>query len=307
MAGHRNTPARVGVLFALCCLLLLGIMPVLAGARPQRFDSLTFATWLTVWQLLCAAPPYIVERARSRSSVPSDRKPAVTFITLVTGVIFGVTTYMYVIAAEKAGAVNMSIALQGYPLFAILVEALFLGRRPSGRALGFTLLMIGALVYLTTGGTFRMAEVSGWSLFALGIPLLWSIAHIILRRHLAARSLTPNQVTATRLVVSGIFLLILHASLGSPARLLTELTDMHFQVAALSMGAVYYLELISWFHAMRHIDVSIASAVTVPAPAVTMLLSVLLLGQQVQLYEVLALAVITIGMYGLLYTVARAR
>jgi drug/metabolite transporter (DMT)-like permease len=300
-AERRESSTRVGVAFAGCCLVLLGVMPILAGTRPQRFDSLAFAAWLTIWQLVCAVPAYVVERLRTPLTVPAARKSAATTLILVTGLMFGSATYMYVVAAEKAGPVNMGIALQAYPLFAMLLEALFLRRRQPNTALGFTLLMIAGLVYLTTGGTFRLGEISGWSLFALGIPMLWSIAHVLLRQHLAARSVTPSQVTVTRLVISGAFLLILHVTLGSSTSLPAELTDAHFQTSAAIMGAVYYLELIFWFHAMRHIDVSIASAVTVPAPAVTMLVSATLLGKQIHAFQMLALAVITLGMYGLLY------
>ena len=44
------------------------------------------------------------------------------------------------------------------------------------------------------------------------------------------------------------------------------------------LGLVYYLELIFWFYAVRHIDVSVASSITVPWPALTMVLAVLVLG-----------------------------
>ena len=73
-----------------------------------------------------------------------------------------------------------------------------------------------------------------------------------------------------------------------------------FQRAAFVMGVAYYLELILWFYAMRHIDVSVGSSVTVPAPAVTMLISIVVLGETVQTYQIVAMCVIALGMYGLL-------
>ena len=78
------------------------------------------------------------------------------------------------------------------------------------------------------------------------------------------------------------------------------LFDVDFQRAAVVMGVAYYLELILWFHAIRHIDVSVASSVTVPAPAVTMLVAVVFLGEEIRGYQVLAMTVITVSMYGLL-------
>jgi len=304
VAKSRGT----GIGLALLCLLILGALPILAASRPDRFDGLTFAIWLTFWQLLSALPLFLVEVVRNSRHVPhfNHRAHAVT-IAVLTGAMFGLSTYMYVVAAEKAGPVSMVIALQAYPLFAILWETLFLGKRKSPAELFFTALMIGALVYLTTEGTFRISGISWWSAFALGIPLLWSIAHILLRRLLTTTPVTPNQVTISRLVISGICLLVLHAAFGKSGALAASLADPAFQKAAIIMGVAYYLELILWFYAMRHIDVSLASSVTVPAPAVTMLITVLVLGKEVQTYQILAMCVIALGIYGLLLAGKRAQ
>lgn len=303
---------RTGIILAFLCLVILGAMPILSNARPSGFDGLTFAIWLTFWQLLAALPLFLVEwvSARRAETVPATRHPhwlRTSLIALATGAMFGLSTYMYVVAADKAGAVSMIIALQAYPLFAILWEALFLGKRKTPAELGCTGVILVALIYLTTGGTMRISGISWWSAFALGIPLLWSVAHILLRQILVTMPITPNQVTVSRLVISGAFLLLLQGALGEPGALGAALGDLAFQQAALVMGVAYYLELILWFHAMRHIDVSLGSSLTVPAPAVTMLISILVLGEAVRLYQVLAMCVIALGIYGLLLAGKRAK
>jgi len=298
----------IGIALALLCLFILGAMPILAVARPIRFDGLTFSIWLTVWQLLAALPLFTFESVRARSSLPVILGRGRTLvITLVTGAMFGLSTYMFVVAADKAGPVSMMIALQAYPLFAMLWEMLFFGKRKSPAELGFTLLMIVALIYLTTEGTFRIAGISWWSAFALCIPLIWSIAHILLRQVLTTTAITPNQVTISRLVISGIFLLLLYLAIGPPGSLIDATFAIDMQKAALILGVAYYLELILWFYAMRHIDVSLASSVTVPAPAVTMLLSVLFLGDEIETYQIGAMALVAIAMYGLLFAGRRVR
>lgn len=304
--------ARIGVALAFLCLFILGAMPLLANARPAGSDGLAFAIWLTFWQLLASLPLFLIEmkqKSRQRHVIHAPRTGmwGVGVVALATGAMFGLSTYMYVIAAEKAGPVSMVIALQAYPLFAILWEALFLGRRKSPAELFFTAIMIGALVYLTTGGTFRVADVSWWSAFALGIPLLWSIAHLLLRQLLVTTPVTPNQVTVSRLVISGAALLLLQLAFGESGALAAGFADTAFQKAAFILGLAYYLELILWFHAMRHIDVSVASSVTVPAPAVTMLIAIGILGETVQGYQMAAMAVITLSMYGLLLAGKRAK
>lgn len=291
----------IGVGLALVCLVILGAMPVLAANRPARSDGLTFTIAITFWQLVAAMPLFAIELARGEGFPRLIGRGRAGMITVLTGILFGLSTYMFVVAAEKAGPVSMVIALQAYPLFATVWEALFLGKRKSPLELFFMLLMLLALVYLTTEGTFRIADISWWSAFALGIPLIWSIAHILLRQVLTTTKITPNQVTISRLVISGAFLLLLVLVIGTPGALAEAFTATDFQKAAVILGVAYYLELVLWFYAMRHIDVSLASSVTVPAPAVTMLLTVLFLGGEVAAYQVAAMAVIAVGMYGLLF------
>ncbi|MDQ7247625.1 DMT family transporter [Dongia sedimenti] len=295
-----NRSPRVGVILALLCLLILGAMPVLSNARPAGSSGLGFAIWLSVWQLVAALPLFLFERGRNQRHRIGNVGRGTIAIALLTGAMFGLATYMYVVAAEMAGPVSMVIALQAYPLFAMLWEMLFLGRRKTRAELLFTLLMIAALVYLTTSGTFRIADISWWSAFALGIPLLWSIAHILLRRVLTTTPITPNQVTISRVAISIVLLLLLALGTGEGDALLALSVDPAFQWAAAIMGVAYYLELILWFYAMQSIDVSTGSSITVPAPAVTMAISVLVLGQGVAGYQVLAMLFIVLAMYGLL-------
>lgn len=284
-------------------------MPILSNARPAELGGLTFTIWLTFWQLVASLPLFAIERAGAKKRAKTDAPKLTTkaiAIALLTGAMFGLSTWMYVVAAEKAGPVNMIIALQAYPLFAMIIEAAFLGKRKTAAEIGFTLLMIAAIVYLTTEGTFRVSEISWWSAFALGIPMLWAIAHILIRQVLVSAQVTPNQITVSRLVISGVFLLALYGVSVADGTLTAALTDLSFQRAAIVMGLAYYVELILWFNAVRHIDVSLASSITVPAPAVTMLIAVAILGEAVETYQVLAMIVVFVAMYGLLLAGRRA-
>jgi len=290
--------------------MILGAMPVLSNARPTELGGLTFAIWLTIWQLVAALPLFAIERAgaKRRGKAGAPKLPATALaVALLTGVLFGLSTWMYVVAAEKAGPVNMIIALQAYPLFAMIIEAVFLKKRKTAAEIGFTLLMIGAIVYLTTGGTFRLSEISWWSAFAVAIPMLWAVAHILVRQVLVCAQVTPNQITISRLAISGVFLLAIYGATVADGTLGAALTDLSFQRAAIVMGVAYYAELILWFNAVRHIDVSLASSITVPAPAVTVLIAVVILGDTVQPYQILAMCVAVAAMYGLLLAGRRAK
>lgn len=301
MTANRS----LGIGFAFVCLLILGVMPILAAGRPAGFDGLTFTLWLTFWQLVCAVPLFIREsmagqRAPKLGAMPPQRRTRTILIALLTSVIFSVSTWMYVVAAEKAGPVSMAIALQSYPLFAILLEAVFLGKRKRPVELALTGVILVALVYLTTNGTFLLSDVSWWSVYALGIPALWAIAHMLLRDVLTTTAVTPNQITVSRLIISGVLLLLVYFVFGESGGLAAGLLDPAFQLSALLLGVAYYAELIFWFHAMRHIDVSVASSIIVPAPALTMVIAVALGSAAIQPHQIVALAVIAAALYGLL-------
>lgn len=289
-----------GLVLSFVCLVLLGMMPVIANSRPDGMEALPFALALSIWQVVFAGPVAAFEWRRidrgilaARLSRPARRR--LVALALVTGAMFGLATYLYVLGVEKAGAADAAIALQAYPLFAILWESLFLKRRKTRVELALTLGLIGALYYLGTGGTWRLAGLSPWFLVALGVPLLWSIAHVIIKEELARTPVTPAQVTFVRVAISTVFLAAVLALAGSP----DELGAAVFHVAAVAMGFVYYVELIVWFYAVRHIDVSLASSITTPWPALTMVLAALFLGDSIEGYQIWALIVVVACIYGL--------
>lgn len=295
-----------GVSLALVCLLILGTMPVISNGRPPGFAALSFAFWLSLWQLLVSLPLVLRELTGANRGIFSaeldhELRRRTIVIILATGALFGLSTHIYVVAMEKAGAASAAIAIQAYPLFAILLESVLLRRRKSALELLFTTGLIGSLYYLATSGTWRIDGISQWFLAALCIPLLWSIAHVTIKEVLDRTPITPAQVTFFRVLVSSVFLGIVLLSTAGTTTVLADLARFDFQVFAAMMGIVYYAELIIWFHAVRHIDVSLASSITVPWPALTMILSALVLGDRIEAYQAGAFIVVAVSIYGLIF------
>ncbi len=293
-----------GIGLAIVCLGILGIMPVLSNSRPVAFGALGFAFWLSVWQTVFAIPFVVHERRSGTSKLlavqggTASRRRALA-VVVATGAMFGLSTFLYVFGIEKAGAVSAAIAMQAYPVFAILWESLFLNRRKSRIELLLTTVLIVALYYLGTGGNWRIDGFSPWFLLALGVPFLWSVAHVIIREELGRTPVTPAEVTLLRVAVSTLFLGGVLAT-TDPQQFALGLLRGDFLLFGLAMGFVYYLELIVWFYAIRHIDVSLASSITTPWPALTMVLSALLLGDRVEPYQIAAFVLIAGCIYGLM-------
>lgn len=300
--AHSSPSVGTGIALSLVCLVLLGTMPIISNLRPPAIDALTFALALSIWQVVFALPVFAVELGRGTRGIfgldllPRERRRMI-YVALFTGALFGLSTYLYVLGVEKAGAANAAIAIQAYPLFAILWESLFLKRRKTMVELALTAVLIAALFYLGTGGTLRLSGLSPWFLVALGVPLLWSIAHVIIKEELGKTPITPAQVTFFRVVISTVFLAVV-AAVASPSGLVAAVAAI-LQPMAVLMGLVYFLELIVWFYAVRHIDVSLASSITTPWPALTMLLAVPFLGNTIETYQIIALIVVVSCIYGL--------
>ena len=128
---------------------------------------------------------------------------------------------------------------------------------------------------------------------------------MLLRGLLVKAAMTANQVTVSRLLISAMFLVIAVLVSSEGGQLAAVMVNGRAQWPAMLFGAVYYLELLFWFLAMRHIKVSLASSITVPAPALTIAASLLLLGQSVAFYQVVAMVIIAASLYGLLYVEVR--
>ncbi len=291
-----------GIVLSLVSLTLLGVMPIISNLRPSDVGALSFAFALSVWQVVFAAPVFGLElRSGTKGIFGLDlsrrERGRMILVALFTGALFGLSTYLYVLGVEKAGAANAAIAIQAYPLFAILWESLFLKRRKTTFELALTAVLIGSLYYLGTGGTFMMSGMSPWFLVSLGVPLLWSIAHVIIKEELSNTPITPAQVTFFRVAISTLLLLVILA-VAVPSGVATGFGAI-FQMMSAIMGLVYFLELIVWFYAVRHIDVSLASSITTPWPALTMMLAVPFLGDTIATYQIVALLVVVACIYGL--------
>ncbi|BBO84976.1 hypothetical protein DSCO28_55420 [Desulfosarcina ovata subsp. sediminis] len=306
ISSHPNrSNTGTGVTLAFICLIILGTLPVVSNSRPPGTSALAFAFFLSVWQLIFSLPLFIHELISGRRGLfgmegGSRERGRVAAVAVVTGIMFGLATWCYVLSMEKAGAVSASIAIQTYPLFAILVEMVLIRQGKSFLELALTLGLVLDLYYLGTGGTWQLAGISAWFLAALGVPLLWSIAHVLIREELTTTPITPAQVTFFRVLLSAVFLGAVMGGTGDGGRFFDTMPY------AAAMGCLYYLELLVWFHAVRHINISLASAVTTPWPAVTMVLAALFLGDKIQGYQVTAFF-IAVGCVGALLAAGAAR
>jgi drug/metabolite transporter (DMT)-like permease len=164
----------------------------------------------------------------------------------------------------------------------------------------FTLVIAASMVYLGTQGTWHLSTISSGFWLALVVPLLWSIAHVIIKEMMNAAAITPSEVIVTRVLIAALFLGFACLFMQGSGGLLITGTNWKFQLVAFLMGFAYYLELFFWFTAVKYIDVSKGASITAPAPAVTVLLALVLLGQELHDYQITALVFVVGSVVGLI-------
>ncbi len=303
---------KTGIVLSFVSLILLGIMPIISNSRPMEIGALNFALYLSVWQLIVATPVLLIEyryanRGILDANLSGRLKRKTVLIILATGALFGVSTFVYVLALEKAGTVSASIAIQAYPLFAILWETIFLNRKKTTAELLFTFLLIVGLYYLGTNGTWLIEGLSYWFIFALSVPLIWSVAHVIIKEVLDKTPITPAQVTFFRVLVSVIVIFTMSVTINGLSQVAQLMENSVFQMYAAAMGLVYYLELVNWFYAVKHVDVSVASSITTPWPVVTVILAIIFLHESIEIHQVVTLVIVFISVYGILLSGKKKR
>ncbi|MHA2248163.1 MAG: DMT family transporter [Candidatus Hodarchaeales archaeon] len=301
--NYFNPNKQKGVILSFVSLLFLGILPIISNSRPQALNALNFSFYLSIWQLMCALPLLFVESNQGilDKDLSEKLRNQTLSIMLITGIIFSLSTLLYVLSFEKAGTISAAIAIQAYPLFSILLESIFLKRKKNSGELIFTFLLIGGIYYLGTKGTWAIEGFSPWFGLALIVPLLWSIAHVAIKNTLDKSPITPNQVTFFRVLISSIILFTIAVSVNGVTSVIDGLRHVEFQIYAFLMGFIYYLELINWFYAVKHVDVSVASSITTPTPVITMILAIIFLHESIAMYQLIAMGVVFLSLYGLLY------
>jgi drug/metabolite transporter (DMT)-like permease len=298
---------NIGILLSSISLILLGILPIISNSRPSTLNALNYAFYLSFWELICSLPLFFIELPKSNSgifqkSIDSKIRKKTVIIMGITGIIFSISTFFYVYAFETAGTISAAIAMQTYPLFSIFMEFILFKKKKRLSELIFTLLMIVGIYYLGTGGTWLINGFSPWFALALIVPFLWSIAHITIKHTLDTSPITPNQVIFFRVLISSTLLFVFSSLMSGIDNVFNGLINIEYQLFGFLMGIVYYLELVNWFYAVKHVDVSLASTIVTPTPVITMIFALFILKESIELYQIVSMIIIFASLYGLLYS-----
>lgn len=267
-------PEVEGVLFATAGMFLYGIEPVVINANPS--NPIAFAALSTSLAVL------ILWFMGGRSTLEDVRtKPGFLKYGLLMGLFGTALAYLsYSFGAMMSTAINAALITRSELLWSFLLSWVFLRERIGKlHVLYGALLLLGLLLVMTQGKPVvpRIGDV-----LLLLVPLFWQMAHVLAKK----TPYRPVTIATLRNTFGALFLLPFAFATG-----------IQVSIQAPVEGVVIALGQILWYSSIRLINLSKATLIITPAPAVAIVLGILR-GQPFTAYHAVGFLLITIATVG---------
>ncbi|WP_297089943.1 DMT family transporter [Thermococcus sp.] len=265
----------LGVLFAIAGTFIYGIEPVVIKSNPS--NPISFAAFsalvasLLLWGSLLWTGKWEEIRANR-----GDLKKA--FLVGLFGTALAYLAYSF--GARMSTAINAALITRSEVLFSFMLSWLFLGEKITRRLVAYSLAIIVGLAIVILQG--RSLELHIGDFLLLLVPLFWQLGHVIAKR------LPYSSPTIAALRNTFGFLLLLPLAIA---------TGLEISAFVIAEGLVIALGQLVWYRSIKLINLSKATAIITPAPAVAIGLGILL-GESFTVYHALGFILITLGTLG---------
>jgi drug/metabolite transporter (DMT)-like permease len=194
------------------------------------------------------------------------------FLVGVFGTALAYIAYSY--GARLSTAINASLITRAEVLFSFVLAYVFLREKIAKGQIFWSLSILVGLFLVITQGKAIMPRKG--DLLLLLVPLFWQSGHVIAKKFLIA---------AFRNTFGGILLLLLAFPSG-----------LEFSKLAVAEGIILSFGQVIWYLAIKRINLSKATAIITPAPAVAIGVATLL-GEEFTVYHLVGFVLITIGTF----------
>jgi len=262
-----------GTTLALMVLILLSLEPVVIKANPV--NPISFASSSAIFASLILWPVILLSgQAEEIRERPAELKKALLTGLFATAIAYSLFSY----GTRLSTAINSAI-LTRFEVFYSFVISWFMLKEiiTSKQILAALSLIFGVFLVVAQG---ERPELLKGDVLLLLTPLFWQLGHAVAKR----TAYTPITIATLRNTFGGLLLLPI-----------AILTGLQFTPLSIVEGILIALTQSFWYSSIARINLSKATAVLTPAPALTVLLSIAVLGERVTPYHLAGLALITIG------------
>ncbi|WP_297498138.1 DMT family transporter [Thermococcus sp.] len=262
-----------GTLLALIVLLLLSLEPVVIKANPV--NPFAFASTASLFASCILWKPLLATgKTGEIREKPGELKK--TFLTglFATAIAYSLFTY----GTKMSTAINSAILTRFEVFYSFLIGWLFLRERITTKGTFSAFALVSGVFLVVTGG--KGVKVREGDILLLLTPLFWQIGHAIAKR----TSYSPLTIATLRNTFGGLLLLIPVVKTG-----------FAFTPLALAEGAIIALTQSLWYYSIARINLSKATAILTPSPVLSVIVSMVLLGERVTVYHIAGLTLIIAG------------
>ncbi|WP_456398389.1 DMT family transporter [Palaeococcus sp. (in: euryarchaeotes)] len=261
-----------GTLLALLGMILYGLEPVIIKSNPSNplsfaaFSALFASIFLWIFVLLAGNWRDLEENP---AHIPK------TFLIGLFGTALAYLSYSY--GARLSTAINASLITRAEVLFSFVLSYVLLKERITKKQGIYSLLVLLGLILVITQG--RIITPKRGDVLLLMVPLFWQIGHVI------AKNLpyNPYLIATMRNTFGGLLLFMFALSSG-----------LEFHPLSIAEGIIIAVGQVVWYLSIKRINLSKATAIITPAPAVAIGLSILL-GERFTLYHAAGFVLMTLG------------
>ncbi len=281
---------REGVILVIICALIHGTHPILGKYGVSLVSPLFFAS---LTNLIAAAGLIFVILFKKEPLVKLINKRY--FLLLILIGFFGTTlsNILFFYGVRLTSGINSAILLQVEPIYALIIGYLLLKERITIRQIFSTLLILFGTLLVIYQGTSRW----NWGdILILLTPLCYQTGHYFSKQLLNKAELNPLFLAAGRTFYGGIILFFLNQSIG--ANEFNTLTQPDILAIFIFFGIVVYaLSYITFYGAIKRINLSKASAIISIYPAISIILARFILKEVPDFYQLSGFIIIMVGIF----------
>ncbi|KPU62439.1 permease [Thermococcus sp. EP1] len=261
-----------GTLLAFIGMFLYGIEPVVIKANPA--NPMSFAAFSAI------IASFILWSIVFSTSSWKDVKENPQYIpkAVLVGIFGTALAYIaYSYGAQLSTAINASLITRAEVLFSFVLAYILLRERITRKQILWSVLILLGLILVITQG--KPVVPKKGDLLLLLVPLFWQSGHVIAKK----LPYNPFLIAAFRNTFGGILLFILALPQG-----------LEFSKFAIAEAIILSIGQVIWYLSIKRINLSKATAIITPAPAVAIGIA-LLLGEKFTSYHMIGFILITIG------------
>jgi drug/metabolite transporter (DMT)-like permease len=289
MVKNRDTLPKwstsMGIFFGIITAIAQGCQSIVNNLRPLEMDSLFFS-WITAcFELVFLLPPLLLSYYKRKPNKLSEdlrenfknpfTKQQIMVRIVVSGLIFAGCAYYLIVGFTLVDSVTGILAIKTQPISMLVIGAIFLKEKLSGREIFIGLLMFLLIIFLATEGTFMIGNFSIGIIYLLIVPIFWNIGHSMVKPLLNYKILTVPEYVFIRISFTAGILGVVFFIVGDKNQL-NSMWVPNAIVSIVLMSILLATANICWYQAVRALPLSFATFIVIPSPVITAFLAYLI-------------------------------